>query len=73
MTCPYPAIHCPCYPVIGIRACPGEASINVVYYCKLHPELGSTFLTEIEFHCKKEPDHHKAEILKHDPPKQGDQ
>ena len=52
----------PCYPIIGFR--PGEISIDTVYYCKLHPDLGSTFLAAIELHCRqKEPDIHKAEIL----------
>ena len=43
----------PCYYIIGTRS--GEISTDIVYYCKLHPDLGSTFLTEIEFHCQKEP------------------
>jgi hypothetical protein len=54
----------PCYPIIGSR--PGEISTDTVYYCKLHPDnLGSTFLSAIENHCRdKEPDIHKAEILR---------
>jgi hypothetical protein len=52
----------PCYPIIGSK--PGEIPTDTVYYCKLHPELGSTFLTAIEIHCReKEPDIHKAKIL----------
>jgi hypothetical protein len=38
---------------------------NTIYYCKLHPDLGNTFLGEIELLCReKEPEIHKAEILK---------
>jgi hypothetical protein len=69
----------PCYPIIGSRSNEIHGSVfdhhgnvidddktytNTVYYCKLHPDLGSTFLTEIELHCReKEPDIHKAAIL----------
>ena len=68
----------PCYPIIGSRTediggSVGDADgnltdvtyTNTVYYCKIHPDLGSTFLGEIELHCiEKEPDIHKAEILR---------
>lgn len=53
----------PCFPIINTR--PGETSTDIIYYCKLHPELGSTFLTQVELHCRqKEPDIHRAEILR---------
>jgi hypothetical protein len=59
----------PCYDIIGSR--PGEISTDTIYYCKLHPELGSIFLTEIELHCiQKEPDIHKSEILRLESQKQ---
>jgi DNA replicative helicase MCM subunit Mcm2 (Cdc46/Mcm family) len=68
----------PCHLIIGSRTeeingtvydadeNPTDATYtNIVYYCKLHAELGSTFLGEIELHCReKEPENHKAEILK---------
>ena len=72
----------PCYHIIGSRTdeMPGnvvddDGNVvdkmgypNTVYYCKLHPDLGSVFLEEIEFHCRqKEPEHHKTAILaRHD-------
>lgn len=53
----------PCLPIINTK--PGVTSTETVYYCKLHPELGSNFLTGIELHCiQKEPDIHKAQILR---------
>jgi hypothetical protein len=53
----------PCYSIIGSK--PGEIPTNTVYYCKLHPDLPSTFINAIENHCRdKEPDIHKAEILR---------
>ena len=69
----------PCFPIIGSRTdeIPGNvvdndgnvvdkiSYPNIVYYCKLHPDLGSTFLEEIELHCRqKEQDIHRAEILR---------
>jgi hypothetical protein len=53
----------PCYPLIGSR--PGEIPTDTVYYCKLHPDMiPSTFLTQIELHCRQqEPERHKAAIL----------
>jgi hypothetical protein len=51
----------PCYPIIGSMQ--DEMQLETIYYCKLHPDLGSTFLTEIELHCReKEPEIHRAEI-----------
>lgn len=50
----------PCFPIIGSR--PGEISTDIIYYCKLHPELRSTFLPEIVIADKK-PDIHTAAIL----------
>ena len=54
----------PCYHIISSR--PGEIPTDTVYYCKLHPDMiPSTFVTQIELHCReKEPDIHKAEILR---------
>lgn len=52
----------PCYPIIDIK--PGEIPTEIVYYCRLHPDLSSTFLSQIEIHCRKEPGIHKSEILK---------
>jgi len=69
----------PCRPIIGCRSdditgdiidkdenVVSESSYpNTIYYCKLHPELGSVFLGEIELHCReKEPDLHRTEILR---------
>ncbi|MGA9153701.1 MAG: hypothetical protein WBZ36_24225, partial [Candidatus Nitrosopolaris sp.] len=52
----------PCFHIITTKS--GEIPTETVYYCKLHPELGSTFLSQIELHCiQKEPEHHKAAIL----------
>jgi hypothetical protein len=49
----------PCYPIIKNK---GEE----FYYCKLHPKVSSIHLDSIEQHCKyKDPDGHKAELLKH--------
>lgn len=51
----------PCYPIIGIR---NNYKIPF-YYCKLHPDIQNAYLETIEHHCKyKEPDKHKAEILR---------
>jgi hypothetical protein len=52
----------PCFPILNTK--PGEIPTQTVYYCELHPDLGSTFLSQIELHCRqKEPEHHKAAIL----------
>ena len=51
----------PCRPIIGIK---NDYKIRF-YYCKLHPSIENTYLETIEHHCKyKEPDKHKAEILR---------
>ncbi|MGA9151626.1 MAG: hypothetical protein WBZ36_13695 [Candidatus Nitrosopolaris sp.] len=53
----------PCFHIINTK--PGELPTDTVYYCKLHPDMiPSTFLQAIELHCRKEPDIHKAEILR---------
>jgi hypothetical protein len=51
----------PAAPIIGSR--PGEIPGDIAYFCKVHPDLGSTHLTAIEIHCQKELDVHKAAIL----------
>lgn len=52
----------PCYPIINTKS--GETPTQRIYYCELHPDLGSTFLSEIEFHCRqKDAESHKAAIL----------
>jgi hypothetical protein len=52
----------PCYPIIESKQ--DETEFETTYYCKLHPDLGSTFLTAIELHCRqKDPDSHKTAIL----------
>ena len=51
----------PCHPIIGIRY---NYEIPL-YYCKLHPDIENAYLKTIEHHCKyKDPDKHKAEILR---------
>lgn len=51
----------PCYSIIGIR---NNYKIPF-YYCKLPPNIENAYLETIEHHCKyKEPDKHKAEILR---------
>jgi hypothetical protein len=58
----HPLEQSPCFPIINSK--PGEIPTETIYYCKLHPDLGSVFLTEIELHCRqKEPEQHKAAIL----------
>jgi hypothetical protein len=52
----------PCYPIINTRQ--GETPTEIIYYCELHPDLGSTFPTAIENQCReKDPESHKAAIL----------
>jgi hypothetical protein len=36
----------PCFPIIGSKR--GELPTDIVYFCKKHPDLGSTFLSQIE-------------------------
>jgi hypothetical protein len=52
----------PCGPMI--RTKPGDTPTETIYYCKLHPDLGSIFLSQIEIHCRKESDIHKSEIIR---------
>jgi hypothetical protein len=52
----------PCFGIINTKS--GEIPTDTIYYCELHPDLGSTFLSQIELHCRQsEPEHHKAAIL----------
>lgn len=54
----------PCAAIIGSK--PGEIPTDTVYCCKLCPDMiPSIFLQAVENHCRdKEPDVHKAEILR---------
>jgi hypothetical protein len=47
----------PCYPIIAER--------QGYFYCRLHPEIKSTYLESIEHHIKyKVPKGHESELLK---------
>jgi hypothetical protein len=51
------------YPIIGKKTI--GSNEQVCYYCKIHPEVWNIYIESIEHHCKyKEPDKHKAEILR---------
>lgn len=60
---PHHEIHqSPCNLIIGQTDYKTTTSI---YFCKLHPDVKSIYLSSIEHHIKyKDPDIHKAEILR---------
>ncbi len=52
----------PCYPIVELKQ--DETGFEPIYYCKLHPDLGSTFLSQIELHCRqKDAESHEYAII----------